>query len=56
VNCAVWKKRAEIHAAATIGLMQLAQAAKHCNQQLKNERDELERQCKVLKRKLEAEE
>ncbi|KAJ3876163.1 hypothetical protein F5051DRAFT_412331 [Lentinula edodes] len=56
VNCAVWKRRAELHAAATLGLLNLARLARDCNQQLKNERDDFERQCNLLKRKLEAEE
>ncbi|KAJ3893450.1 hypothetical protein GG344DRAFT_43315 [Lentinula edodes] len=56
VNCAVWKRRAELHAAATLGLLNLARLARDCNQQLKNERDDLERQYNLLKRKLEAEE
>ncbi|KAJ3821212.1 hypothetical protein F5878DRAFT_41596 [Lentinula raphanica] len=56
VNCAVWKRRAELHAAATLGLLNLARLARDCNQQLKNERDDLQRQCNLMKRKLEAEE
>ncbi|KAJ4474990.1 hypothetical protein J3R30DRAFT_3406155 [Lentinula aciculospora] len=56
VNCAVWKRRAELHAAATLGLLNLARLARDCNQHLKDERDDLQRQCNLLKRKLEAEE
>ncbi|KAJ3743670.1 hypothetical protein DFH05DRAFT_1421484 [Lentinula detonsa] len=56
VNCAVWKRRAELHAAATLGLLNLARLARDCNQHLKNEKDDLQRQCNLLKRKLEAEE
>ncbi|KIK56352.1 hypothetical protein GYMLUDRAFT_47123 [Collybiopsis luxurians FD-317 M1] len=56
MNCAVWQKRAEIHAAATLGLMNLARMAKAYSTQLKLEKEDLQRQCNLLKRKLEVEE
>ncbi|KAF9073183.1 hypothetical protein BDP27DRAFT_1216189 [Rhodocollybia butyracea] len=56
VNCAVWKRRAEFHAAATLGLLNLARMGRDYNKQLKAEKDELQRECNMLKRKLGAEE
>jgi len=56
MNCGVWQKRAEVHSAATIGLLNLARMAKAYNEQLKLEKEKLQRECTVLKRKLEAEE
>ncbi|KAE9397773.1 hypothetical protein BT96DRAFT_61251 [Gymnopus androsaceus JB14] len=55
-NCDIWKRRAELHAAATIGLLNFARVARACTEQLKHEKDELRRQCTLLKRKLEVEE
>ncbi|THV02529.1 hypothetical protein K435DRAFT_653101 [Dendrothele bispora CBS 962.96] len=56
VNCGLWRKRAEVHAAATLGLLNLARLAKEQAEKMKRERDELQKQCQILKRKLDAEE
>lgn len=56
VNCALWKRRAELHAAATCGLLNLARMTRECNEKLKRDNEELQRQCNLLKRKLEVEE
>jgi hypothetical protein len=56
VHCALWRKRAEVHAAATLGLLNLARTANIQAEKMKQERDELQRQCRILKRKLDAEE
>ncbi|KAF5351372.1 hypothetical protein D9758_008033 [Tetrapyrgos nigripes] len=56
VHCTLWRKRSEVHAAATLGLLNLARSAKIQADKMKQERDELQRQCHVLKRKLDAEE
>ncbi|KAF5379312.1 hypothetical protein D9757_007663 [Collybiopsis confluens] len=56
MNCGVWQKRAEVHSAATMGLLNLARMAKAYNAQLKLEKEKLQRECMLLKRKLELEE
>ncbi|KAI3597821.1 tripartite motif-containing 58 [Moniliophthora roreri] len=55
-NCCIWRRRAETHAAATFGLLNVARMAKQRVIQLEHEKEELERSCTILKRKLEAEE
>lgn len=52
INCSLWRKRAELHAAATLGLLSLARSARDHALHMKNENDELKRQLNVLKRKL----
>ncbi|KAI4526759.1 hypothetical protein K525DRAFT_188276 [Schizophyllum commune Loenen D] len=55
-NCGLWRKRAEVHAAATLGLLSLVRQARDCAIQMKNERDEIAMRYNVLKRKSEDEE
>ncbi|PBK99756.1 hypothetical protein ARMGADRAFT_985669 [Armillaria gallica] len=56
LNCGLWRRRAEVHAAATLGLLNVARIARDSAVQLKQEKDELERRYNVLKRKIDAEE
>ncbi|PBK69209.1 hypothetical protein ARMSODRAFT_886706 [Armillaria solidipes] len=56
LNCGLWRRRAEVHAAATLGLLNVARIARDNAVQLKQEKDELERRYNVLKRKIDAEE
>ena len=55
-NCDMWRKRAEVHAAATVGLLNVARDARNENLQLKKERDELDRKYNMLKRKFDVDE
>ncbi|TRM57868.1 hypothetical protein BD626DRAFT_513135 [Schizophyllum amplum] len=55
-NCGLWRKRAEVHAAATLGLLGLVRQARDCAIQIKNERDEMARRYNALKRKMEDDE
>ncbi|KIY70542.1 hypothetical protein CYLTODRAFT_347506 [Cylindrobasidium torrendii FP15055 ss-10] len=55
-NCDMWRKRAECHAAATLGLLNLARVARDEALQMKKERDELQAQFQVMKRKRDADE
>ncbi|KAJ7580225.1 hypothetical protein C8J56DRAFT_962573 [Mycena floridula] len=48
INCDLWRKRAELHAAATMGLLGLARSAKEQAMKMKLERDRLEHQLLVL--------
>ncbi|KIY49925.1 hypothetical protein FISHEDRAFT_40332 [Fistulina hepatica ATCC 64428] len=50
VNCGLWRKRAEVHAAATLGLLGLARQARDCAIQMKRERDEWIKRYSSLKR------
>lgn len=52
VNCEMWRKRAEAHGAATLGLLNTARLAKEYTMKMQQERDELRSQCEVLKRQL----
>jgi len=52
-NCWVWRRRAETHAAATIGLLNVARITKDRAAQLQHEKEELQRECALLKMKLE---
>lgn len=56
INGGMWCKRAQLHAAATIGLLHLARAARDQAIKLRREKEELEQNLNVLKRKIEAEE
>ncbi len=56
LNCGLWRRRAEVHAAATLGLLNVARIARDSAVQMKQEKDELERRYNVLKRKIDAEE
>ncbi|KAL0576240.1 hypothetical protein V5O48_005750 [Marasmius crinis-equi] len=51
-NCWVWRRRAETHAAATIGLLNVARITKDRAAQLQREKEELERNYALLKMKL----
>jgi putative heme degradation protein len=53
INCEMWRKRAEAHGAATLGLLRAARVAKEQAFRMVQERDELQRQCDLLKRQLE---
>ncbi|KAF9048340.1 hypothetical protein BDZ89DRAFT_759847 [Hymenopellis radicata] len=55
-NCDLWRKRAEVHAAATLGLLNIARVARDHALQLKQEKEDLERKYNVLKRKVDADE
>jgi hypothetical protein len=48
----MWRGRSEAHAAATIGLLNMAHTMKDQFMQMKTERDELEKQCNMLRRKI----
>ncbi|KAJ7484278.1 hypothetical protein FB451DRAFT_1028723 [Mycena latifolia] len=52
MNCATWRRRAEIHAAANTGLLAFARAAKEHALRMRAERDAARNQCLLLKRKL----
>lgn len=51
-NCDLWRKRAEVHAAATLGLLNIARVARDHALQLREEKTELERKYTSLKRKV----
>lgn len=55
-NCDMWRKRAECHAAATIGLLNLARTARDEALKMKKERDELQAKFQVMKRKRDVDE
>ena len=52
VNSALWRKRAEVHAGATLGLITLVRGARDHALKWKTEKEELERQTNILKRRL----
>ncbi len=51
--CFVWRKRAAVHAAATLGLVGLARLARDYGLQMKKEKDEFEAKYNELKKKME---
>ena len=51
--CFVWRKRAAVHAAATLGLVGLARLARDYGLQMKKERDEFEEKYNELKKQME---
>lgn len=51
--CEVWRKRAGVHAAATLGLVGLARLARDHALKMKQEKTDLEEKYNVLKRKYE---
>jgi hypothetical protein len=53
VLCNMWRGRSEAHAAATVGLLNMARTMKDQFIQMKTERDELEKQYNMLKSKVE---
>ncbi|KAJ6599983.1 hypothetical protein DFH09DRAFT_627839 [Mycena vulgaris] len=52
MNCATWRRRAEVHAAANAGLLSFARAAKDHALRMRAERDTARNHCALLKRKL----
>ncbi|KIM39682.1 hypothetical protein M413DRAFT_447140 [Hebeloma cylindrosporum] len=52
-NCALWRKRAEMHGAANLGLLNFARVVRDQASHLARERDELQTRCHSLKRKVE---
>ena len=54
--CEVWRKRAGVHAAATLGLVGLARLARDHALKMKQEKAELEEKYNALKRKYESSE
>ncbi|KAF6753516.1 hypothetical protein DFP72DRAFT_408168 [Ephemerocybe angulata] len=51
-HCGLWRRRAELHGAATLGLLDFARMVRNQAVSLARERDEFQRQCHHLKRKL----
>ena len=51
--CFVWRKRAAVHAAATLGLVGLARLARDYALRMKKERDELEEKYNELQKQME---
>jgi ABC-type transporter Mla maintaining outer membrane lipid asymmetry ATPase subunit MlaF len=49
----MWRGRSEAHAAATVGLLNMAHSMKDKFVQMKTERDELEKQYNMLKKRIE---
>lgn len=52
-NCGMWRKRAEMHGTANLGLINFAKMVRDQATILARERDELQTQCRSLKRKIE---
>ncbi|KAF8902419.1 hypothetical protein CPB84DRAFT_1776039 [Gymnopilus junonius] len=52
-NCAMWRKRAEVHGAANLNLLNFVRAIRDQATTLSRERQQLEQHCRVLKRKIE---
>ena len=55
-QCVMWRRRAELHGAATLGLLDFARILRDKASSLSRERDELETRCYALKRQLDEEE
>jgi hypothetical protein len=55
-QCMMWRRRAELHGAATLGLLDFARILRDKASSLSRERDELETRCYALKRQLDEEE
>ncbi|PPQ69584.1 hypothetical protein CVT25_000956 [Psilocybe cyanescens] len=51
-NCSMWRKRAEMHGTANLGLLNFARMVRDQASMLVRERDELQRHCHALKRKI----
>jgi hypothetical protein len=51
-HCALWRKRAEMHGAANLGLLNFARVVRDQASHLARERDELQTRCHSLKRKV----
>lgn len=54
-QCVMWRRRAELHGAATLGLLDFARILRDKASSLSRERDELESRCYALKRQLDEE-
>ncbi|KDR80844.1 hypothetical protein GALMADRAFT_241321 [Galerina marginata CBS 339.88] len=52
-NCALWRRRAEMHGNANLGLLNFARAVRDQASALARERDGLQKHCHALKRKIE---
>jgi len=52
-HCVLWRRRAELHGAATLGLLDFARMVRDQAVTIAQERDELQRECLTYKRKLE---
>jgi hypothetical protein len=52
-NCAMWRKRAEMHGAANLSLLKFTRVVRDQASALARERDELKKRCHSLKRKVE---
>ncbi|KAF8997900.1 hypothetical protein BDQ17DRAFT_1248120 [Cyathus striatus] len=55
-NCDMWRRRAEVHGAATLGLLELTRMARDQAIHVSRERDELQKRCHSLKRRLDEDE
>ncbi|TFK21774.1 hypothetical protein FA15DRAFT_672237 [Coprinopsis marcescibilis] len=51
-HCLLWRRRAELHGAATLGLLDFSRMVRDQAVTLAQERDELKKECRSLKRKL----
>lgn len=51
-HCLSWRRRAELHGAATLGLLDFARMVRDQAANIARERDEMKRECQSLKRKL----
>ena len=52
-NCGMWRKRAEMHGTANLGLINFAKVVRDQAAILARERDDLQTECRSLKRKIE---
>ena len=51
-TCAMWRRRAELHGAATLGLLGFARTARDQALRMRCERDEAYKHCNLLREKL----
>ncbi len=52
-NCSMWRKRAEMHGSANLGLINFAKVVRDQAALLGRERDNLQVRCRLLSRKVE---
>lgn len=52
-NCVMWRKRAEMHGAANLGLINFAKAVRDQAGHLARDRENLQTRCRSLSRKIE---
>lgn len=52
-HCVTWRRRAEMHGSANLNLINFAKVLRDQAACIARERDELQRQCQSLKRKIE---